>query len=210
MARKAVLAVLACLVGTTAAFAHHPFAEFDRTRPVTLTGRVTLVEWQSPHVYAYLDVKDAEGRIFNWKVEMGSPDALDKEGWNQMSVKPGDHVTIKGWRGKTNRTLAYADSFTLPGGNAIAAAASSYDRPSRSARNQPRDPGRVGTTGRVGTSGVLPATASPVTLIGVIGALSLAGALGAAFFRQASAAMTSGSSESASGRPGATTRRAAS
>ena len=43
------------------ASAHHSFsAEFDANQAVTLTGTVTSVEWRSPHVWFYVDVKDDE------------------------------------------------------------------------------------------------------------------------------------------------------
>ena len=43
-------------------FAHHSFAaEFDAGKRVTLKGIVTKVDWRNPHIYVYLNVKDASG-----------------------------------------------------------------------------------------------------------------------------------------------------
>ena len=65
-----------CAVGT--AFAHHSFAaEFDITKPVTLVGKVTKLEWTNPHAYVFVDVADAKtGAVTNWEIEMGSPNGL--------------------------------------------------------------------------------------------------------------------------------------
>ena len=67
--------------------AHHSFAaEFDRTKPVQLTGAVTRVEWNNPHVYFYIDVENAEtGRIDNWSWEMGAPAVLQRSGWKKSN-----------------------------------------------------------------------------------------------------------------------------
>jgi len=44
------------------ALAHHSFAaEFDRSKPVTLTGTVTKVEWANPHARFYIDVEGETG-----------------------------------------------------------------------------------------------------------------------------------------------------
>ena len=52
------------------AIAHHSFdAEFDRSKPVTISGKVTKMEWMNPHVWVYLDVTDASGKVANWQCE---------------------------------------------------------------------------------------------------------------------------------------------
>jgi hypothetical protein len=58
--------------------AHHSFAaEFDITKSVTLTGKVTKIEWTNPHAFLFIDVADKQtGAITNWEIEMGSPNGL--------------------------------------------------------------------------------------------------------------------------------------
>ena len=47
-------------VAAAAVSAHHSFAaEFDSEKPVKMTGTITKVEFQNPHIYFYIDVKDA-------------------------------------------------------------------------------------------------------------------------------------------------------
>jgi len=53
------------LLSAAPIIAHHAFtAEFDASKPVTIRGFVTKVEWTNPHVWVYLDVKDQAGA---WK-----------------------------------------------------------------------------------------------------------------------------------------------
>jgi MYXO-CTERM domain-containing protein len=176
MALLKVLVLMAALSWPAAASAHHPFdAEFDRSQPHTITGTVSKVEWQSPHVFAYIAVKDDAAKVTNWKVEMGGPQALAREGWTRTSLNAGDQVTIQGFRGRADKTLLNAESFTLANGKSVAAASSMQMTASTMATNTD------GTSQAVGTSGqaeALPATASPIAAYGLAGLLALAGALG--------------------------------
>src|SRR5688572_14134962 len=92
--------------------AHHSFAaEFEASKPVQLTGIVTKVEWMNPHTFFYIDVKDpSTGRVVNWALEMGSPNALAREGWNRGLLKAGDVVTVDGSRAKDGSNKANAKS----------------------------------------------------------------------------------------------------
>lgn len=50
--------------------AHHSFAaEFDASKCRDFTGKLTKLDWQSPHAYFYLDVKDAKGQVANWSFQ---------------------------------------------------------------------------------------------------------------------------------------------
>src|SRR4029434_5804132 len=102
------------LVAAAPVSAHHSFAaEFDAGKPVKLTGSVTKVEWENPHVWFYIDVKDAAGKITNGGVEMGSRNGLRRSGWNKNSMKTGDVVIVEGSRAKDDSNNANARAVTL-------------------------------------------------------------------------------------------------
>lgn len=94
--------------------AHHSFAaEFDINQPLTITGSVTRVEWMNPHVWFYIDIKDASGAVAAWALEMGSPNALMRAGWTRSSMAIGEVVTVEGYRAKDGTTTANARAVTL-------------------------------------------------------------------------------------------------
>ena len=94
--------------------AHHSFtAEYDLKKPISMTGTVTSVEWQNPHTWFYIDVKDERGNVQNWGMEMGSPNLLVRSGWNRDSLKVGDVVTVEGFRSKDGTSNGNAQTVTL-------------------------------------------------------------------------------------------------
>ena len=95
--------------------AHHSFAaEFDITKPVTLAGKVTKLEWTNPHAYLFIDVQDPQtSAVTNWEIEMGSPNGLTRLGWTRNLLKPGDAVTVEGYLGRTKPNLANAKSVVM-------------------------------------------------------------------------------------------------
>jgi len=113
------------------AAAHHSFAaEFDITKPVTLTGKVTKIEWTNPHAYLFVDVADPQtGAVTNWEIEMGSPNGLTRLGWTRTVLKPGDAVTIEGSLGRNKSNLANARSVVMTATGKKLGAASSEAAP---------------------------------------------------------------------------------
>jgi Family of unknown function (DUF6152) len=107
-------------LAVTPAFAHHSFAaEYDSTKPVTLKGAVTKMEWQNPHARFYVDVPDEAGTVNNWEFELASPNGLMRRGWNRNSLKPGDTVIVEGYRAKDGSKLVNARNVTLGDGRKI-------------------------------------------------------------------------------------------
>jgi hypothetical protein len=105
-----------CAIALPAA-AHHSFpAEYDASKTISLTGKVTKVEWTNPHIFFYMDVKDEKtGELVNWALEMGSPNSLMRLGWKRDSLKVGDVVTVDGSLAKNGTRLANATTVTLNG-----------------------------------------------------------------------------------------------
>jgi hypothetical protein len=174
--RSCIYLAVGLLLTVRPALGHHAFsAEFDREQPIRIDGTITRVDWTSPHVYVFMDVRDPAGKVTNWKVEFGRPEALEDQGWTQLGLTPGADVTVHGWRAKNGGPYANAESITRDGGIRLSAA-SSYDG----------DGGGTGVGGRnssaarpAGTTGELPGTATPLMLIGLIGLLSAAAAAAA-------------------------------
>jgi hypothetical protein len=98
-------------------FAHHSFAaEYDGNQPVTLKGTLTKVEWVNPHGWIYVDVPDKDGKVVNWAVEFGSPNALLRRGLRRSDFPAGMEVTVKGFLAKDGRPTVNASGVTLPDG----------------------------------------------------------------------------------------------
>ena len=97
--------------------AHHSFAaEFDANQPVVLRGAVTKTEWINPHSWVHMDVKDADGKVVNWTIELGAPNALMRRGWNKNSLPIGTEIVIDGYRAKNGSTYANVRDITFPDG----------------------------------------------------------------------------------------------
>ena len=123
------LAVVALSMASIAfpVLGHHSFAaQYDRTKPITLKGTVTKVEWMNPHIYFYIDVKEAD-RIVNWSIEGGAPSMLYRSGWRIDSLKAGDQVTVDGWLAKDGSNLANMRTATLSDGRTVFGASSGGD-----------------------------------------------------------------------------------
>jgi hypothetical protein len=101
--------------------AHHSFsAEFDRDKPIELTGTITKVEWTNPHARIYIDVKDeATGEMVNWDFELGPPNGLMRQGWNRNSLRAGHTVRISGFLSKDQAHVANARQVFLPDGRQV-------------------------------------------------------------------------------------------
>jgi len=99
--RFVLLAVAAAVLAAPATIlAHHGSAAYDMTKLVTVQGTVTGYEFVQPHVLVYLDVKDNNGNIEKWLGESNTPNIVARSGWTRNSLKPGDQITMVGYRAK--------------------------------------------------------------------------------------------------------------
>ncbi len=90
------VAGVALLLAALPVAAHHAFAaEFDSTQPVKVKGTIAKMEWSNPHAWLYVDVKEPDGKVVNWRFELGAPNALIRLGWKTDSVPVGVEVQSK-------------------------------------------------------------------------------------------------------------------
>ena len=119
MRRNVILTVVAIALLSFASHvvAHHAFsAEFDANKPVKLRGSVTKMDWINPHAWMHISVRNPDGSVVNWMIELGPPNALIKRGWSRNSVPVGMEVIVDGYQSKDGALRANGRDVTLPDG----------------------------------------------------------------------------------------------
>jgi len=108
------------LISPLPSLAHHSFmAEFDGRKPFTVTGVVTRIDWENPHVFFYLDTKNEDGGIVKWSFQTATPIALTHRGWKRGTVKVGDRITVRAYLAKRGSNFAAARSVLMPDGQTV-------------------------------------------------------------------------------------------
>ena len=113
-------AILMLLVMALPVVAHHSVqAEFDLDKPITISGKVTKVEWINPHSYLYMDVNDDKGNVKHWSFEMAGPGALRRAGLSRSDrggLRAGDMITVNGILAKDGSDFGLVKNVKLPDG----------------------------------------------------------------------------------------------
>jgi hypothetical protein len=90
-------------------FGHHSFSvDYDSSKVVKMSGKVSKVDWRNPHAFFYVDAKQG-----NFAIELGSLDSLTRLGWTPNTLKIGDEVTVEGILALAGRKMILAREVAL-------------------------------------------------------------------------------------------------
>lgn len=124
------LLALAMILAGAPVYAHHSFsAEYSMDRPITLKGTLTKIEWTNPHSWIYVDVKGDDGKVTNWAVEFGAPNALLRRGLRKSDFPTGVELVVKGYRAKDASATINGRSVTFPDGRNLYTGSAESDSP---------------------------------------------------------------------------------
>lgn len=105
----ALLVLLITVASTTAA--HHSFAaEWDANNCRDFSGTLTKIDWQNPHPYFFVDVKDTSGKVASWSFQAYSPITLRRNGTDRQVFldNVGKEVRVRGCLAKNGKPNAAA------------------------------------------------------------------------------------------------------
>lgn len=121
--RFCVLALICgLLIGALPALAHHSGeAEFQMHTMSSIKGVLSKVEWDNPHVYWTVDVKDASGKVVHWSIEGVPPGYLHRAGYTRQAMLAlvGTTITVNGHLAKDGSPLMRSLNFVLPDGKVL-------------------------------------------------------------------------------------------
>ena len=116
----ALFAVFGIAIAAVPAPAHHAFAaEFDAKKPIKLRGTVTKMEWINPHTWIHIDVKGPNGKVEQWMIEGGPPNALYRRGFTRDSLPLGIEIVVEGFRAKDGSMRGNGRDLTFPDGRKL-------------------------------------------------------------------------------------------
>jgi hypothetical protein len=96
--------------------AHHSAAAEYVADLSSWKGVITRFSWMNPHTWVYFQARNARGAVTKFECEGSAPSGLMGNGWTRTTLRPGDQVTIKGYRAKYRPEGCKVRSVVLPDG----------------------------------------------------------------------------------------------
>ena len=114
------LSFAAAIATASPALAHHSFAaEYDDQKPLKITGTLAKVDWMNPHIWYYVDVKNADGTVTTWAISGGAPGQLMRRGITKDLLVVGSTVNVEGFRAKDGTNNGFGQRVTYQDGRNV-------------------------------------------------------------------------------------------
>jgi Family of unknown function (DUF6152) len=112
--------ILAVLFASAPILAHHGETNYDTDKLVSVKATVTDFQFINPHVQIVLEAKNDKGEIEKWICEARSPAMLVRNGdWDKNTLKPGDTITVIGFRSKNGANILRLKKIVLADGKEL-------------------------------------------------------------------------------------------
>jgi hypothetical protein len=100
----ALLAAGMLFAGGGLAVARDSFsAQYDLNKRARIVGIVTTVDWTASRSFLTLEGKGANGRLTEFRIDLGSRRELEQKGWRRDTIRQGETVAVKGWYARSDR-----------------------------------------------------------------------------------------------------------
>lgn len=119
--RVPILLTLAAVLAGAPLGAHHSVpGTFDVSKTTVIKGTVSKVDWINPHIYIYVDVKDAAGAVTTYKVETLPTNHMRRAGVGRTDIMDGAKagpVTIHMYPALKNAAAGFLLRITFAAGH---------------------------------------------------------------------------------------------
>lgn len=124
-----VVTLLGLVILPVSASAHHnPNVHFDRNEVVEISGVLTELKWQNPHVQLRITTLDEDGQEVVWLADEDSHNALARRGVTRDQYRIGENIRVAGFRGRRSPTAIYVTNTLLADGRELVSEQSSGPR----------------------------------------------------------------------------------
>jgi hypothetical protein len=121
--RRLLVVAAIGVTATVTLLAHHSVpGQFDLSKPLTLKGVISKVDWINPHIYIHLDVKEPNGTTNTWALATLPTAMMRRAGLTRETLqgKPGEEVTINAVPARDgSKHLAWINKITYADGHSF-------------------------------------------------------------------------------------------
>ena len=110
--------ILIAVLSAAPLHAHHsPSAIFDMSKRVSVTGKLTRVDWVNPHIVLAMEANEG-GKVEQWRLESNPPSWYKSVGLARADLAKaiGQQITVECVKARDGSLYGYMQKIKLPDG----------------------------------------------------------------------------------------------